>query len=306
MSNVEPVADGAAIPGWAPIIEDPALAALLRPGAVLHRLATGATWAEGPVWLPHDGSVVWSDVVGNRVLRWDPDGRVVGAPGGRRVRERPHARSRRVDRGLLARPSAHRTTGPRRDAHADRRSLPGSAVQLAQRRRRQVRRHDLVHGPALRHHEQPRGSPGRLRDRRLPRVPVRPAHGRARRRHRLGRRAERPRVLARRDGALRLGYVPRVPRRRRRQPPHRGVRRGRRADASRTRASSTPSTNGCPTASAWTSRATSGRRPTTGSTSSRRTGGASAGCRSRSGRRTASSAAPTSIACSSRRPRPST
>ena len=26
--------------------------ALLRPGAVLHRLATGATWAEGPVWLP--------------------------------------------------------------------------------------------------------------------------------------------------------------------------------------------------------------------------------------------------------------
>ena len=76
MPNVEPVADGAAIPGWAPVIEDPALAALLRPGAVLHRLATGATWAEGPVWIPHDGSVVWSDVVGNRVLRWDPDGRV--------------------------------------------------------------------------------------------------------------------------------------------------------------------------------------------------------------------------------------
>ena len=76
MPNVEPVADGAAIPGWAPVIEDPALAALLRPGAVLHRLATGATWAEGPVWVPHDGSVVWSDVVGNRVLRWDPDGRV--------------------------------------------------------------------------------------------------------------------------------------------------------------------------------------------------------------------------------------
>ena len=44
---------------------------------------------------------------------------------------------------------------------------------------------------------------------------------------------------------------------------------------------------GCPTASASTSRATSGPRPTTGSTSSRRMGGASAGCRSRSGRRTA-------------------
>ena len=28
------------------------------------------------MWLPHDGSVLWSDVVGNRVLRWDPAGRV--------------------------------------------------------------------------------------------------------------------------------------------------------------------------------------------------------------------------------------
>ena len=76
MTNTEPVADGAPVAGWAPVIEDPAFERLLRPGAVLRRLATGATWAEGPVWLPHDGSVLWSDVVGDRVLRWDPDGSV--------------------------------------------------------------------------------------------------------------------------------------------------------------------------------------------------------------------------------------
>ena len=76
MSNAEPVADGAPVAGWAPVVEDPAMETLLRPGAVLHRLASGATWAEGPVWLPHDGSVIWSDVVGNRLLRRYADGRV--------------------------------------------------------------------------------------------------------------------------------------------------------------------------------------------------------------------------------------
>ena len=189
MPNTEPVADGAPVAGWAPIVEDPAMEALLRPDAVLHRLATGATWAEGPVWLPHDGSVLWSDVVGNRVLRWDPDGRVSVFLDARRVRERPHARPRRLGRGLLARPSADRAPRARRHADPDRGPLPGHAVQLPERRRREVRRHDLVHRPAVRHHEQPRGSPGRLRDRGLPRVPVRPAHGRARRPDRLGRRA---------------------------------------------------------------------------------------------------------------------
>jgi gluconolactonase len=76
MMNLEPVSDGAPVPGWSPIIEDPAFEALLRPGAVLHRLATGCVWAEGPVWMPDDGSVLWSDIPNDRVLRWDADGRV--------------------------------------------------------------------------------------------------------------------------------------------------------------------------------------------------------------------------------------
>ncbi len=39
----------------------------------LVRLCTGAVWSEGPVYLPADGSVVWSDIPNNRMLRWSPD-----------------------------------------------------------------------------------------------------------------------------------------------------------------------------------------------------------------------------------------
>jgi gluconolactonase len=60
------------IPDWRPVIEDPAFEALLPPGALLERIATGGTWFEGPVWLP-SGELIWSDVVGNRLHRWHPD-----------------------------------------------------------------------------------------------------------------------------------------------------------------------------------------------------------------------------------------
>ena len=39
-------------------------------GAGLERLCSGATWGEGPVWLREDDSVLWSDIPGNRILRW--------------------------------------------------------------------------------------------------------------------------------------------------------------------------------------------------------------------------------------------
>ncbi|QWL33251.1 SMP-30/gluconolactonase/LRE family protein [Rathayibacter toxicus] len=46
------------------------LATLLAPGARLERLATGATWSEGPVWLPRERVVRWSDIPGDRILEW--------------------------------------------------------------------------------------------------------------------------------------------------------------------------------------------------------------------------------------------
>jgi gluconolactonase len=41
-------------------------------GAVLEKVATGATWSEGPLWLPHEHVLRWSDIHNNRILEFDP------------------------------------------------------------------------------------------------------------------------------------------------------------------------------------------------------------------------------------------
>ena len=52
------------------IVRDPRFEALVPADAVVTWLADGAIWAEGPVYLPDDDAVVWSDVRGNVVRRW--------------------------------------------------------------------------------------------------------------------------------------------------------------------------------------------------------------------------------------------
>jgi len=62
---------------------DPAFDALLPRNAVVEKLAGGFTFIEGPVWRPN--GVLWfSDVVGNVVRQWSPDGKVIEIlrPGG--------------------------------------------------------------------------------------------------------------------------------------------------------------------------------------------------------------------------------
>jgi len=57
---------------------DPRAEGLARPDETLERLATGAAWSEGPVWMHEDGSVLWSDIPNDRMLRWHPvDGMTV-------------------------------------------------------------------------------------------------------------------------------------------------------------------------------------------------------------------------------------
>jgi gluconolactonase len=68
------LSDGRPVDGWSAVSLDPAFDGLVPPTARLLRLATGAAWSEGPVWVPDDGSVLWSDIPGNRVLRWKADG----------------------------------------------------------------------------------------------------------------------------------------------------------------------------------------------------------------------------------------
>jgi gluconolactonase len=51
---------------------DPRFADVARGATPLQRLATGAVWSEGPVWLRETGALLWSDIPNNRMLSWHP------------------------------------------------------------------------------------------------------------------------------------------------------------------------------------------------------------------------------------------
>ena len=53
-------------------ILDPRFAAVAAPAGALERLCGGAIWSEGPVWMPHSGELLWSDIPNNRMLAWHP------------------------------------------------------------------------------------------------------------------------------------------------------------------------------------------------------------------------------------------
>ena len=58
---------------------DPAFDELVPKDAQLEKLADGFTFTEGPIWRP--SGVLWfSDVVGNVVRQWSPDGKVTEDP----------------------------------------------------------------------------------------------------------------------------------------------------------------------------------------------------------------------------------
>ena len=50
--------------------------ALLQKNSELECLTSLAVWAEGPVWLPREDAVVFSDVKANRMYRWERSGKV--------------------------------------------------------------------------------------------------------------------------------------------------------------------------------------------------------------------------------------
>ncbi len=50
---------------------DPALDALLPPGAALEVIASGFAWTEGPVWVQDGGYLLFSDIPRNSVFRWE-------------------------------------------------------------------------------------------------------------------------------------------------------------------------------------------------------------------------------------------
>lgn len=57
-------------------IRDSRLTQLVEPTAELERLATGFAFTEGPAWHPYDNYLVFSDIIGNALYRWDQAGGV--------------------------------------------------------------------------------------------------------------------------------------------------------------------------------------------------------------------------------------
>ncbi len=53
---------------------DPRFDALVAPGSALEKVADGIEWAEGPLWDPRDGALLFSDVPRNGVFRWKAGG----------------------------------------------------------------------------------------------------------------------------------------------------------------------------------------------------------------------------------------
>jgi len=51
-------------------IDDARFAPVVAHRPALEKLAAGAIWSEGPVWIAEDDSVLWSDIPNNRMLRW--------------------------------------------------------------------------------------------------------------------------------------------------------------------------------------------------------------------------------------------
>jgi gluconolactonase len=52
------------------VVLDERFAPFLVPGGRAERLWTGGGWTEGPAWFDA-GHLIWSDIPGNRILRWD-------------------------------------------------------------------------------------------------------------------------------------------------------------------------------------------------------------------------------------------
>jgi gluconolactonase len=61
------------VPDPAIVVVDESFNRYRLPLAKVERLATGYRWAEGPAWLGDARSLVWSDVPGNCMYRWDEE-----------------------------------------------------------------------------------------------------------------------------------------------------------------------------------------------------------------------------------------
>ena len=50
---------------------DPAIDGIIAPGTRPEVLASGFNWIEGPLWIPDENALIFSDIPENRIYRWD-------------------------------------------------------------------------------------------------------------------------------------------------------------------------------------------------------------------------------------------
>ncbi len=59
-------------------VRDARFLSCIFPHESVQQLWTGARWCEGPAWFAAHGTLVWSDIPNNRMLRWDERNNMVG------------------------------------------------------------------------------------------------------------------------------------------------------------------------------------------------------------------------------------
>ena len=59
-------------------VRDARFLSCIFPHESVQQLWTGASWCEGPAWFAAHGTLVWSDIPNNRMLRWDERNNTVG------------------------------------------------------------------------------------------------------------------------------------------------------------------------------------------------------------------------------------
>lgn len=129
---------------------DPRLDALIPAGARVEVVTEGLRWAEGPLWDPRDGSLLFSDVPRNAVFQWRPRGGVTAVlrPSGYTGID-PFTGNRPGASGLTFDREGRLVLCQQGDRRVARREADGTLSVLADRYqdKRLNSPHDLVYGP---------------------------------------------------------------------------------------------------------------------------------------------------------------
>ena len=113
-------------------IVDPVFKTYVLGNAPLEKLGDGFRWTEGPVWFGDMGTLIFSDLPNDRVMRWSEADGVQLLAQALAFRQRTRARPRRPARHLLAPPPQHHPARARRHGHGAVRSLRGQAAERAE------------------------------------------------------------------------------------------------------------------------------------------------------------------------------